>query len=199
MIGAKQTAHMSTSGIPRHFTVSRSVDSGSEDATAYLQWIDKRGREIFPLNSTKIGASYKKANGCKENAGKSSQETDAVKDEMEVMLELKLKHRQEKELAERLDARDAREFFFALRDRGWAPVEGRDAFSKDYIFNSFDEAWSFMSQTVEEARVLNRYPDWTHAYNEVTVTLPGSLCHGVSLQDARLARFMETVQDLFTK
>ncbi|CAG7687950.1 unnamed protein product [Allacma fusca] len=190
MVGAKQTARLSTGGIPRQF-------KGAVELKPYLQWIDKSSKsELFPLPSKKTGASVKRPSVCLKCGYRCQRTCDAVNDEIEVR---NFEHQGEEDLSKRLGARDAREFFFARHDRGWIKMDGEDGFWKEFIFASFNEAWSFMSQTVEEAMMLNRYPDWHQAYNTVTVTLPGSLCSGISLEDATLAEFMETISDALTK
>ena len=46
-----------------------------------------------------------------------------------------------------------------------------DALAKTYAFKSFREAFGFMTRVAFEAEELNHHPDWSNAYNEVTIRL----------------------------
>ncbi|CAG7687952.1 unnamed protein product [Allacma fusca] len=78
MVGAKQTARLSTGGIPRQF-------KGAVELKPYLQWIDKSSKsELFPLPSKKTGASVKRPSVCLKCGYRCQRTCDAVNDEIEV-------------------------------------------------------------------------------------------------------------------
>jgi 4a-hydroxytetrahydrobiopterin dehydratase len=42
---------------------------------------------------------------------------------------------------------------------------------KEFVFNDFKEAFSFMTRVAELAEAMNHHPLWTNAYNKVTIQL----------------------------
>jgi 4a-hydroxytetrahydrobiopterin dehydratase len=58
----------------------------------------------------------------------------------------------------------------ALVETGWGGVPDRDGIRKIWKFNSFSEAWGFMSSAALAAEKHNHHPDWFNSYNDVDVT-----------------------------
>lgn len=81
----------------------------------------------------------------------------------------------------------------ALLANGWAMVDGRDAITKDYVFQNFVEAWGFMSRVAIWAEKLNHHPEWFNVYKTVTVTLTTHDTGGLSELDAKLAKKMDAL------
>jgi 4a-hydroxytetrahydrobiopterin dehydratase len=81
----------------------------------------------------------------------------------------------------------------ALRDLpGWAFAG--DALAKTFTFGSFREAISFMVRVGFEAEAMNHHPDWTNAYNRVSVRLNTHDAGGkVTAQDVELARRIQAI------
>ena len=81
----------------------------------------------------------------------------------------------------------------ALGVSGWGAVKDRDALRKIWKFNSFSEAWGFMSRAALAAEKLNHHPEWSNVYNVVDVTLTTHDCDGLSALDLALAKKMDAV------
>jgi pterin-4a-carbinolamine dehydratase len=57
----------------------------------------------------------------------------------------------------------------------WTAVGGdgetRPALKKEYCFNDFSQAWSFMSRAALLAEKMDHHPEWFNVYNRVPVVL----------------------------
>ena len=92
-------------------------------------------------------------------------------------------------MAEKL-AGDARRT--ALQDlQGWAEVDDRDAISKTFRFETFNEAFGFMTRVALMAEQMDHHPEWFNVYNKVEVTLTTHDADGVTQKDLELAGFMD--------
>jgi 4a-hydroxytetrahydrobiopterin dehydratase len=92
-------------------------------------------------------------------------------------------------MAEKLTG-SARKSALAKLD-GWNEVEGRDAISKKFIFNDFNEAFGFMARAALIAEKLDHHPEWCNVYNKVEVTLATHDAGGVTERDVTLAEAMD--------
>ena len=79
----------------------------------------------------------------------------------------------------------------SLSNMGWNLVEGREAIFKSYKFNSFIEAFSWMSAVALWAEKMNHHPEWFNVYNRVDVTLSTHDVGGLSSLDINLAQKMD--------
>ncbi|MDV7339992.1 4a-hydroxytetrahydrobiopterin dehydratase [Terasakiella sp. A23] len=73
----------------------------------------------------------------------------------------------------------------------WTPVEGRDAITRTFQFENFNEAFGFMSRAALKAEQMNHHPEWFNVWNKVEVTLTTHDTGGVSELDIKLATFMD--------
>ena len=80
-----------------------------------------------------------------------------------------------------------------LFNTGWAMVDGRDAISKTYTFETFVDAFGWMTRAALWAEKWNHHPEWFNVYNKVTVTLSTHDVDGLSSLDAKLARKMDSL------
>ena len=80
---------------------------------------------------------------------------------------------------------------------GWKEIEEGKAITKTYVFNTFSEAFSFMTRVAFSAEKSNHHPDWTNVYNKVHVTLTTHEGGGVSAKDIALALHMDEVAFAF--
>ena len=96
-------------------------------------------------------------------------------------------------MAELLAGTERTEALEALKQAGWAAVEGRDAIQKSYKFKNFVEAFGWMTKASLWAEKLNHHPEWSNVYNRVEVTLITHDCDGLSALDVRLAKKMDAL------
>jgi len=80
-----------------------------------------------------------------------------------------------------------------LFQTGWAQMDDRDAIVKTFKFNSFVDAFGWMTQAAIWAEKWNHHPEWSNVYNKVTVVLTTHDVGGVSTQDAKLARKLDSL------
>ena len=80
-----------------------------------------------------------------------------------------------------------------LLETGWALDQSRDAIFKEYQFKNFVEAMGFMTRAALWAEKWNHHPEWFNVYNRVVVTLTTHDVDGLSSQDVKLARKMDTL------
>ena len=74
---------------------------------------------------------------------------------------------------------------------GWSEVKGRDAISRKFTFNDFNEAFGFMARAALIAEKLDHHPEWFNVYNKVEVTLATHDAGGVTERDVKLAEAMD--------
>ena len=77
----------------------------------------------------------------------------------------------------------------------WTAVGGdgetRPALKKEYCFNDFSQAWSFMSRAALLAEKMDHHPEWFNVYSVVDVTLTTHDTGGVSEKDVHMAQAMD--------
>lgn len=74
----------------------------------------------------------------------------------------------------------------------WVDVTGeRNAITRSYQFENFQQAWSFMSEIAKVADKMDHHPEWFNVYDKVDVTLTTHDCNGVSQKDITLAETMD--------
>ena len=74
---------------------------------------------------------------------------------------------------------------------GWTIENGK--LHKDFTFESFVQAFGFMSSVALVAESMNHHPEWFNVYNRVEVTLATHDVGGVSEADLTLARFLDSI------
>ncbi len=91
-------------------------------------------------------------------------------------------------MAEKLDG-DARRATLAELI-GWREVEGRDAITKTFVFDDFNQAFGFMARVACLAEKIDHHPEWFNVYKTVDVTLSTHDAGGVTDLDVRMAAAM---------
>ena len=72
-------------------------------------------------------------------------------------------------------------------------LDEEQALTKTYQFDTFAQAFSFMTQVAFYVEKVNHHPEWTNIYNKVRVKLLTHDCKGVSAKDIALALYMDEV------
>ena len=86
---------------------------------------------------------------------------------------------------------DEREMAFSKEFLGWEKVSDRDAIKKQFVFEDFIEAWSFMSRVAVAAEKMDHHPEWFNVYNQVEITLSTHDASGLSKRDVILASLID--------
>ncbi len=79
------------------------------------------------------------------------------------------------------------------RLQGWGAVSGRDAISKTFTFQNFNEAFGFMTRAALVAEKMDHHPEWSNVYKTVSVTLSTHDAGGVTELDVKLAEAMDNI------
>ncbi|MCD7058331.1 4a-hydroxytetrahydrobiopterin dehydratase [Pelagibacterium xiamenense] len=70
---------------------------------------------------------------------------------------------------------------------GWSETPG-PAIAKSFKFQSFVEAFAFMTQVALLAEKAGHHPDWSNSYNRVDIALSTHDKGGITQNDIALAR-----------
>ena len=80
-----------------------------------------------------------------------------------------------------------------LSKTGWQQVDGRDAIAKTFTFDSFIEAFGWMTRAAIWAEKWDHHPEWRNVYKTVDVVLTTHDVGGLSALDAKLARKLDSL------
>lgn len=69
--------------------------------------------------------------------------------------------------------------------QGWVIANGK--LSKDFEFENFVVAFSFMTEVAMEAEKIEHHPEWYNVYNHVKIELVTHDLDGISTYDIKLA------------
>ena len=79
----------------------------------------------------------------------------------------------------------------ALASSGWVIGPGNKDISKEFVFENFIEAFSFMTKVSLFAEKLNHHPEWSNIYKTVNITLTTHDKGGLSDLDLELGELIE--------
>jgi 4a-hydroxytetrahydrobiopterin dehydratase len=79
------------------------------------------------------------------------------------------------------------------RLKGRKEVKNRDAITKKFAFEDFNEAFGFMTRTALVAEKLDHHPEWSNVYKNVEVTLSTHEAGGLTDLDLKLAEAMDEI------
>ena len=96
-------------------------------------------------------------------------------------------------MTEKLSDRDRKTALAPLLETGWQLDSERDAITKTFRFDTFVDAFSWMTRAAFWAEKWNHHPEWSNVYNQVTVTLTTHDVDGLSPLDAKLATKMDAL------
>ena len=74
---------------------------------------------------------------------------------------------------------------------GWSVVKGN--LHRVFEFKDFKQAFGFMKRVAIAADRMDHHPDWSNAYNKVTVDLSTHSAGGLTKNDFELAGKIQTI------
>ncbi|MEM9398809.1 MAG: 4a-hydroxytetrahydrobiopterin dehydratase [Verrucomicrobiota bacterium] len=96
-------------------------------------------------------------------------------------------------MAEKLSKEEVLKKIHSLE--GWSL--NHEKLHKDFFFENFVEAFSFMTAVALEAEKMNHHPEWTNVWATVKVSLSTHDADGITEPDIELAQKMDTIAARF--
>lgn len=91
-----------------------------------------------------------------------------------------------------LDVLSDEEIKHAIKDMiGWSIVNGK--LHKEYLFDTFNAAFGFMTRAAMEIEKANHHPEWLNVYNKLTVDLMTHDAGGITTNDIKLAKTLDAL------
>lgn len=75
--------------------------------------------------------------------------------------------------------------------KGWSIERGK--LHRVFEFRDFSQAFGFMARVALAAEVMGHHPDWSNAWNKVTVDLSTHSAGGLTQNDFQLAAKIEEI------
>jgi len=75
---------------------------------------------------------------------------------------------------------------------GWSVKD--EKLHKDFEFDSFNEAFGFMTRAAMEIEKMNHHPEWFNVYNRLSVDLMTHDAGGITKNDIQLARILDSLK-----
>ena len=75
---------------------------------------------------------------------------------------------------------------------GWSVKD--EKLHKDFEFDSFNEAFGFMTRAAMEIEKINHHPEWFNVYNRLSVDLMTHDAGGITKNDIHLARILDSLK-----
>src|SRR3954466_5358262 len=76
---------------------------------------------------------------------------------------------------------------------GWSELDGREAITRTFTFQDFNEAFGFMARAALVAEKRDHHPEWRNVYKTVEVVLATHDAGGVTSRDVELAEAMNAI------
>ena len=74
---------------------------------------------------------------------------------------------------------------------GWSISNGK--LHKEFAFETFNQAFGFMTRAAMEIEKMNHHPEWFNVYNRLTVELTTHDAGGITQNDINLARILNSL------
>ena len=74
---------------------------------------------------------------------------------------------------------------------GWSIVN--EKLHKEFQFESFNQAFGFMTRAAMEIEKINHHPEWFNVYNKITIELTTHDAGGITKNDINLARILNSL------
>jgi 4a-hydroxytetrahydrobiopterin dehydratase len=79
----------------------------------------------------------------------------------------------------------------------WRYDDQRDAITREFLFQTFPQAFAFMTQLALVAEQRNHHPEWSNVYNRVVITLTTHDADGLTQRDLDLAGYADAAYARF--
>jgi 4a-hydroxytetrahydrobiopterin dehydratase len=76
---------------------------------------------------------------------------------------------------------------------GWSLSGDGLSISRKLVFDSFDEAFAFMTRVAIHAEKADHHPEWSNVFNRVHIVLTTHDAGGLSQRDIGMARFIDGI------
>ena len=74
---------------------------------------------------------------------------------------------------------------------GWSVVN--EKLHKEFLFDTFNQAFGFMTRAAMEIEKMNHHPEWFNVYNRITIELTTHDAGGITKNDTNLARILNSL------
>ena len=75
---------------------------------------------------------------------------------------------------------------------GWSVAN--EKLHKEFQFESFNQAFGFMTRAAMEIEKMNHHPEWYNVYNRITVDLTTHDAGGITTNDINLAKILNSFE-----
>lgn len=75
---------------------------------------------------------------------------------------------------------------------GWSVVN--EKLHKEFQFESFNQAFGFMTRAAMEIEKMNHHPEWFNVYNRITIDLTTHDAGGITKNDVSLAKILNSLK-----
>jgi 4a-hydroxytetrahydrobiopterin dehydratase len=75
---------------------------------------------------------------------------------------------------------------------GWSVVN--EKLHKEFQFESFNQAFGFMTRSAMEIEKMNHHPEWFNVYNRITIELTTHDAGGITKNDVNLAKILNSLE-----
>jgi len=75
--------------------------------------------------------------------------------------------------------------------QGWSVKN--EKLHKEFQFDSFNQAFGFMTRAAMEIEKMNHHPEWFNVYNKITIELTTHDAGGITKNDVNLAKILNSL------
>lgn len=75
---------------------------------------------------------------------------------------------------------------------GWSVIN--EKLHKEFQFESFNQAFGFMTRAAMEIEKMNHHPEWFNVYNRITIELTTHDAGGITKNDVNLAKILNSLE-----
>lgn len=74
---------------------------------------------------------------------------------------------------------------------GWSIVD--EKLHKEFLFDTFNQAFGFMTRAAMEIEKMNHHPEWLNVYNRIIIELTTHDADGITKNDINLAKILNSL------